>query len=57
MILIFVDFNYSTKLLPLRFKGSFEDIRKKTSSYGKKCTSFYATISHISLILSWISSV
>jgi len=28
MIRIFVDFNYSTKLLPLRFKGSFEDIRK-----------------------------
>jgi hypothetical protein len=29
MIGIFVDFNYSTKLLPLRFKGSFEDIRKQ----------------------------
>jgi hypothetical protein len=29
MIRIFVDFNYSTKLLPLRFKGSFEDIRKQ----------------------------
>jgi hypothetical protein len=29
MIRIFADFNYSTKLLPLRFKGSFEDIRKQ----------------------------
>ena len=29
MIRIFADLNYSTKLLPLRFKGSFEDIRKQ----------------------------
>jgi hypothetical protein len=29
MIRIFVDFNYSTKLLPLRFNGSFEDIRRQ----------------------------
>jgi hypothetical protein len=26
---IFADFNYSTKLLPLRFKGSNEDLRKQ----------------------------
>ncbi len=29
MIRIFSDFNYSSRLLPLRFKGSFEDIRKQ----------------------------
>ena len=29
MIYIWADFNYSAKLLPLRFKGSFDDIRRQ----------------------------